>query len=465
MDSTIGDEVDQILAEREARGLQVPVVARILFTVYGAAQIGWMRAADVPMPVDAWGWLAAIIVGGIVLNLVFLRLLVRRRYVTAVGFAGAALDVVVLTSQSLLFEMYGQRLGLPAGFVFKTEISLVMVTFVAINGLALQPLYPAVATVGMVMLELLLVFRTLTEPTAMIEMNPQAVYAGSSTDPTQMLNTVVLVPVVGVVVSTMAAIARRTIRLAISRQVTNARLQQQQAEMLMRERITTLSHVVAGISHELNSPVGAIRSAVGTQRMALTRLADESGRDAQLLAVAAALSQNIDAAAARIEDVGASLRAFAHLDEGDFKRVDVGRELKAVLQLLPTEVRGDTETKAELGEGLIVTCDAKAISQVFMTILRNAFEATGGSGTVTVIARREGERVGVEISDTGRGMSEELVGRLFQVSPQTRGRRVTVGFGLPAAQSIVIRHGGTISVKSALGTGTTFVVYLPTSYS
>ncbi len=163
------------------------------------------------------------------------------------------------------------------------------------------------------------------------------------------------------------------------------------------------------------------------------------------------MSRTIDEAAARIEETSASLRTFAHLDEADLQRVKVGRELEVVLGLIPPEVRRDTQTRVDVDIDLVVACDARALNQAFMTIVRNAYEATNGSGMVTARAQRQAEWARIEIIDTGCGMSEDLRARLFEVSPKRRGERVAAGFGLPAAQSIVYRHGGTIHEQSVLG--------------
>jgi signal transduction histidine kinase len=96
-----------------------------------------------------------------------------------------------------------------------------------------------------------------------------------------------------------------------------------------------------------------------------------------------------------------------------------------------------------------------------MTLMRNACEAMEGSGTLRVRTAALDSRFTMEIADTGKGMSPEQLGRLFDMRFATKDGRVAMGFGLPLARTIIDRHGGSISAESGVGSGTVIRISLP----
>ena len=106
---------------------------------------------------------------------------------------------------------------------------------------------------------------------------------------------------------------------------------------------------------------------------------------------------------------------------------------------------------------------AREIGQAIFTVVRNAFEATKGEGALTLATRHDVEANQVELSvaDDGPGIPNEKLEALFDVGLRQKDSRMAAGFGLPTAQSVVLRHGGHIFVESQLGVGTTFTIRLP----
>ncbi len=167
-------------------------------------------------------------------------------------------------------------------------------------------------------------------------------------------------------------------------------------------------------------------------------------------------------AAHRISNTTKSLRAFAHLDEADFQKIDLHREIENALELIPPAIRGQTEVRrAYTSELPNLHVQAREISQVLMTILQNAFEANGGSGTVTIHTNCRNDIVLLRISDTGKGVSSERLAALFDVSVRSKEDRMVAAFGLPGAQAVAHRHGGEVTVESQLGKGSEFTLRLP----
>ena len=96
-----------------------------------------------------------------------------------------------------------------------------------------------------------------------------------------------------------------------------------------------------------------------------------------------------------------------------------------------------------------------------MTLLVSAFESMDGQGTLRILTVSSGDRLTVEVEDTGKGIPPDELGTLFEVGFGSHGGRVGLGLGLPAARKIIEDHGGRLTVQSEVGRGSTFTVSLP----
>ena len=96
-----------------------------------------------------------------------------------------------------------------------------------------------------------------------------------------------------------------------------------------------------------------------------------------------------------------------------------------------------------------------------MNLLLNGCQAIQGNGQIRLATRREGDEVVVEIADTGCGIPDEKIDKLFEPGFTTKGARVGMGLGLAIAYSIITEHRGSIHVASTLGEGSTFTIRLP----
>jgi signal transduction histidine kinase len=357
---------------------------------------------------------------------------------------------------------------LSLAFAWKSEMVLLPAMLIVINGLALRPRYPIIVTVGSTLAQLLCYGLVLADPRTRFSSLPAESYAGSATDPFQIPNTIVLVLAIGIAMAFITHVARKTIRRAIANELANAELQREQLALVMREKIEALGKLVAGVSHEINGPAGVICSGVDTQSRAFHEIETqvsshiETNRPlARAIQAARSSGEAMLEAASRISNTTKSMRAFAHLDEADFQKVDLHREIENALELIPAEVRRQTELQRIYGELPDLYLQAREISQVVMAMLQNAFEASGGTGTVAIRTRCQGEQVQLMVSDSGGGIPPERIAALFDVTVGSKGERMAAGFELPAAQSIAHRHGGEITVESELGRGSTFTLRLP----
>jgi len=163
----------------------------------------------------------------------------------------------------------------------------------------------------------------------------------------------------------------------------------------------------------------------------------------------------------RIAGVVQSLKNFSRLDEAELQKADVRAGLDSTLALILPETKGNAEVVKEYEEVPAILGRPKELNQVFMTIITNAFEAMGGEGTLRVHVAADDGRVTVEIADTGKGIVPEQLASLFDIGFGTKKGRVGMGLGLPTGKNIIDRQGGSLSVESDVGRGTTFRISLP----
>lgn len=254
---------------------------------------------------------------------------------------------------------------------------------------------------------------------------------------------------------------------------TNAELRDTQAQLVQSEKMASLGNLVAGVAHEINTPIGSIHANADVARRALeiVRTATREGtfsispemeekfeRAVRILIEANAITRT---ATDRIVGIVRSLRNFARLDEAELKEVDLHEGIESTLTLVHHEYKDRIEIKRAYGELPLVRCYPNQINQVFMNILVNAIHAIAETGTITITTRAAGDGVTVSFADTGRGIDREDLARIFDPGFTTKGVGVGTGLGLSIVYRIVQRHHGDIKVESTPGAGTTFTLSLP----
>jgi len=229
-------------------------------------------------------------------------------------------------------------------------------------------------------------------------------------------------------------------------------LQRQAVDMrrIQRERIASLRSLVAGVCHELNNPLGALRSNAQVSARSIELLSDLNKRERALNALVK-VAAGTEEATARIEKTIDSLKRFARLDEAEVKITAVDRMIDDAIALLASELES-IEVEKKYAELAPMTCRPGELNQVFMHVLRNAAQA--GARKITIETRRSEESVEVNITDDGRGMSPETLSRIFDPTFSSEGGRVKMGFGLSASLGIIEDHGGRIEIESQIGRGT-----------
>ena len=246
-------------------------------------------------------------------------------------------------------------------------------------------------------------------------------------------------------------------------------LRDTQTDYLFRDRMSALGELATSLSHEIHTPLGAILSSADLLQRTIGRLAREAGeqtdgvdlrRMTRKLEALETSAEIVGEGARRIHGVLRALRDFARLDESPQKQVDIHEGLESTLKLLQFRMGDRIRVIREYGEIAPLTCRPDALNQVFMNLLLNATQAIPERGEITIHTRSVDGQAVVQIRDSGCGIAEADLERVFDLGFSRRG---SSGLGLPLCRKIVEEQGGSIQIESSPGEGTTFTVRLPAS--
>lgn len=225
----------------------------------------------------------------------------------------------------------------------------------------------------------------------------------------------------------------------------------QRTVMERTDRLTGLGMLAAGMAHEINNPLQGMLSHVRALQPYVP--AESAGR------------MSLDMVQKGIDTIASLVRRLLMLGSGDERNregADVLEAVEFVSQLLESQFRR-TSVRIErdvAAKNLRLAISRAELIQILMNLLINARDAMSGGGTVKLRAEMTGSEGVLTVSDTGQGMPPEVLEKIFAPFFTTKGTKGT-GLGLSVTESIVRSNGGTISVSSQPGQGTTFVVRLP----
>ena len=247
----------------------------------------------------------------------------------------------------------------------------------------------------------------------------------------------------------------------------------QAVQLAMQDKMASLGNLVAGVAHEVNSPIGAINSAAQTSGRALELISEalEDVSDLQELKnhkrfkkALKVLRQNTDLTATggeRIANIVKSLKEFSKLDEAEYQAADIHDGLGSALELLDHQLQSRIEVVKEFSQIPQILCYPNRLNQAFMNVLRNAVDAIEGSGKITITTVIEEAQVRVSIADSGAGISTQDLPNIYEPGFTTKGVGVGLGLGLSTVHNIVEQHGGQCEVDSKTNVGTRFSILLP----
>ena len=259
--------------------------------------------------------------------------------------------------------------------------------------------------------------------------------------------------------------------LVNSLEKTNRELKEMQAQLIQSEKMASLGLLVAGIAHEINTPIGAVNSMHDTSVRAIQKLKDlvaelnldEAGqiRAAKVFKAIDSSNKVIKSGTERVGGIVRRLRSFARLDEAELKTVDIHEGLEDTLTLMNHQIKNRIEVIKNYGQLPKISCYPGKLNQVFLNLLNNAHQAIDGKGTISITTSSDDSNVYIEIADTGSGIPKENLSQIFDPGFTTKGVGVGTGLGLSICYQIITDHKGEIKVESREGKGTTFTIVLP----
>lgn len=277
---------------------------------------------------------------------------------------------------------------------------------------------------------------------------------------------------------------------------THEALKKNQVFLVQSEKMASLGQLAAGVAHEINNPVGFVRSNVATlseyvdtlcqlvQHYQALQSADPADAPQHQQAIEGLkavedvpfilddapelLQESLDGLQ-RVADIVKHLKSFARLDEGDEQVANLNECVESALKIVSNELKYCCDVETHLTPLPRTLCNAGQLNQVLVNLFVNSaqafdepvFEVLNRRGWLRVNTRCDNNNIIIEVQDNGPGMSDKVKRDIFNPFFTTKPVGKGTGLGLSIAYGILEQHGGHIAVESQLGMGTTFTLSIP----
>ena len=230
-------------------------------------------------------------------------------------------------------------------------------------------------------------------------------------------------------------------------------LKETQLQLINSEKMASLGQLVAGVAHEINTPVASIKS----NNSIISKLISQIEQD-DLREMFTQINSIDKEAIQRISNIVVSLKKFVRLDEAELQEANINKEIDLTLDLISHETKNKIEIEKHYGDIPPIKCYPNMLNQVFTNILVNACQAIDTKGKITITTDFQDGNLIVKIKDNGQGIPKENLNKIFTVGYTTKGVGVGTGLGLAISQKIINKHHGKIQVFSEVGVGTEFII-------
>jgi signal transduction histidine kinase len=273
----------------------------------------------------------------------------------------------------------------------------------------------------------------------------------------------------------------------------NSEIKASQTRLIQSEKMASLGQMVAGVAHEINTPLGYVNNNVqilGTMlqpSLDVMRVVDSLIQQlttdepdeillSEHLDVFKNVSKELDDEAVedmkellrdtlfgieQISELVVNLKNFARLDQAKTTHININECIDSALVIGRNNLKDKVEVIKKYGELPSIPCSPSQINQVFLNLFTNAAQAMDGYGQIIIATHADDDFVNISVSDNGRGMPAEVVSRIFDPFYTTKAVGEGTGLGLSISYQIIEQHNGAISVDSEEGIGTTFHIRLP----
>lgn len=259
------------------------------------------------------------------------------------------------------------------------------------------------------------------------------------------------------------------------------------AQVVQQEKMVSVGQLAAGIAHEINNPLAFVTSNLRTLKKYTERFLDIIARYQRVFEQGGVAQQDRDdlrkhreslrmgaisedagdllrqtlEGTERVRKIVEDLKGFSHIDEEGEAPADLNREIDRTLSVMTHEIPAGAVIVREFSPLPMIPCRPGAFNQMFLGLLRNAFQARPEGLRVTIRTGVPGDRIRIAFADNGPGVPADLRTRVFEPFFTTRDVGKGKGLGLTVAYDIITAHGGTIDVEDTPGGGATFVLQLP----
>ncbi len=252
------------------------------------------------------------------------------------------------------------------------------------------------------------------------------------------------------------------------------------------DKMASVGQLAAGVAHEINNPMGFVSGNLGILAEYFRKIIRFDGlvkkncdelsdrypleiicRERAALKIDEILADGVDlieeslSGAERITKIVKDLKSYSRVDTAEEEWVTLDSCLESALSVCFEELNSVASVRKEYESTSSILCHSGQLNQVFMNLLVNAAQAITPQGEIILRSWEDDAFVSVSISDTGEGMSEEVMGRIFEPFFTTKEVGQGTGLGLSVSSEIIQRHRGALLVTSTEGVGTTFTVVMP----
>ena len=306
------------------------------------------------------------------------------------------------------------------------------------------------------------------------------------------LQLLALLALLALLFGALYVIVRRADKLIKEQEKSREQAHQQLAQA---EKMASLGQMVAGVAHQLNTPLAfsqanvlmvkdALQSMEWPMKVAnrLSSIAKDAKGDAVTLRIAQIKSNldkldegDIDVAMlqqmladvldgiGQMSELVVNLRDFTRLDRASTSNADLNKSLHTVVYIAKSVISNNIHVVEDYTDLPPLECNPSQLNQVFLNLINNAAQSIDDVGQITVSTRLEGDTVQIRVQDSGRGIPADVLPHIFDLYYTTKPAGEGTGLGLAIARDIVTQHGGNISVQTTVGGGSTFTVSLPLS--
>ncbi len=277
------------------------------------------------------------------------------------------------------------------------------------------------------------------------------------------------------------------------------KIQQTQSQVIHTTKLASLGQMIAGVAHEMNTPIGFVKSNVEVvrelvtehrelikkclhgfdlmlaadlsnpqmiepMRRAMTKVRAALAGDERLNDGDDLLKDAVDGLV-QIANLVKNLKGFARVDRDGMDALNLNECIESALTIAAHQLRDRVEVVKEYAQLPKINGVASQINQVLLNLITNAAQAMEEGGTLTLVSRRSGDQVEIDVTDTGAGIPDNVMPKIFDPFFTTKPVGEGTGLGLSIVHKIVQSHGGSIKVRTAPKKGSTFTISFPVDHA